>query len=359
MRNRLAWHREGAPSALFRRRCRRNVASEQDEQQDAMRLPRRQFLRIAAGAVALPAGSRLAWAQTYPARPVRIIIGFPAGNASDIIARLIAQSLSERLGQQFIVENRPGAGGSIGTEVVVRAAPDGYTLLMSVVTSNAINATYYGNLNYNFVRDIAPVASIGGGAYVMVVNPSMAAKTLPEFIAYAKANPGKINMASTGNGTPTHVFGELFKMMAGVDLLHVPYSGSFLPDLLGGQVQVVFGPIAQFVELIQAGKLRAIAVTAASGQATLPNVPTVAEFVPGYEASVRYGICAPGNTPAGIVERLNKEINAALADPKIKARLADLGVVPIPMTSAEFGRLIADETEKWGKVVRMAQIKAG
>jgi len=324
-----------------------------------MRLPRRQFLRIAAGAVALPAGSRVAWAQTYPARPVRIIIGFPAGNASDIIARLIAQSLSERLGQQFIVENRPGAGGSIGTEVVVRAAPDGYTLLMSVVTSNAINATYYANLNYNFVRDIAPVASIGGGAYVMVVNPSMAAKTLPEFIAYAKANPGKINMASTGNGTPTHVFGELFKMMAGVDLLHVPYSGSFLPDLLGGQVQVVFGPIAQFVELIQAGKLRAIAVTAASGQATLPNVPTVAEFVPGYEASVRYGICAPGNTPAGIVDKLNKEINAALADPKIKARLADLGVVPVPMTSAEFGRLIADETEKWGKVVRMAQIKAG
>src|ERR1700729_2663986 len=266
MRDRLAWRSEGAPSALFRRRCRRNVASEQDEQRDAMRLPRRQFLRIAAGAVALPAGSRVAWAQTYPARPVRIIIGFPAGNASDIIARLIAQSLSERLGQQFIVENRPGAGGSIGTEVVVRAAPDGYTLLMSVVTSNAINATYYTNLNYDFIRDIAPVASIGDGSYVMVVNPSIAAKTLPEFIAYAKANPGRLNMASTGNGTPTHVFGELFKMMAGVDLLHVPYSGSFLPDLLGGQVQVVFGPIAQFVELIQGGKLRAIAVTATTRQ---------------------------------------------------------------------------------------------
>jgi tripartite-type tricarboxylate transporter receptor subunit TctC len=324
-----------------------------------MKLLRRQVLHLAAGAVALPAVSRLAFAQSYPARPVRMVVAFPAGNASDVIARLMSQALSQRLGQQFFVENRPGAGGSIGTEVVVRAAPDGYTLLMSVVTSNAINATYYANLNYNFVRDIAPVASIGGGAYVMVVNPSMAAKTLPEFIAYAKANPGKINMASTGNGTPTHVFGELFKMMAGVDLLHVPYSGSFLPDLLGGQVQVVFGPIAQFVELIQAGKLRAIAVTAASGQATLPNVPTVAEFVPGYEASVRYGICAPGNTPAGIVDKLNKEINAALADPKIKARLADLGVVPVPMTSAEFGRLIADETEKWGKVVRMAQIKAG
>jgi tripartite-type tricarboxylate transporter receptor subunit TctC len=324
-----------------------------------MKHPRRQFLQLAAGAVALPAVSRFAWAQAYPARPVRVIVAFPAGNASDVIARLMAQSLSQRLGQQFFVENRPGAGGSLGTEVVVRAAPDGYTLLMSVVTSNAINATYYANLNYNFVRDIVPVASIGGGSYVMAVNPSIAAKTLPEFIAYAKANPGKINMASTGNGTPTHVFGELFKMMAGVDLLHVPYSGSFLPDLLGGQVQVVFGPIAQLVELIQAGKLRAIAVTSAAGQATLPGVPTVAEFVPGYEASVRYGICAPRNTPAEIIEELNKEINESLADPKMKARLADLGAVPMPMTSAEFGTFIADETEKWAKVIRMAHNKAG
>jgi tripartite-type tricarboxylate transporter receptor subunit TctC len=324
-----------------------------------MKLLRRRFLQLAAGAVALPAVSRLASAQTYPARPVRIIVAFPAGNASDVIARLIAQALSQQLGQQFFVENRPGAGGSIGTEVVVRAPPDGYTLLMSVVTSNAINATYYANLKYNFIRDIAPVASIGGGSYVMAVNPSVAAKTLPEFIAYAKANPGKINMASTGNGTPTHVFGELFKTMAGVDLLHVPYSGSFLPDLLGGQVQVVFGPIAQLVELIQAGKLRAIAVTAAAGQATLPNIPTVAEFVPGYEASVRYGIVAPRNTPAEIIDRLNKEINAALADPKMKARLADLGAVAMPMTSAEFGTFIADETEKWAKVIRMAHIKAG
>jgi tripartite-type tricarboxylate transporter receptor subunit TctC len=324
-----------------------------------MKLLRRQFLHLAAGAVALPAVSRLAWAQTYPIRPVRMIVAFPAGNASDVIARLMAQALSQRLGQQFFVENRPGAGGSLGTEVAVRAPPDGYTLLMSVVTSNAINATYYANLNYNFVRDIAPVASIGGGSYVMVVNPSIAAKTLPEFIAYAKANPGKINMASTGNGTPTHVFGELFKTMAGVDLLHVPYSGSFLPDLLGGQVQVVFGPIAQLVELIQAGKLRAIAVTSAAGQATLPNIPTVAEFVPGYEASVRYGIGAPRNTPAEIVEKLNKEVNAALADPKMKARLADLGAVAMPMTSAEFGTFIADETEKWAKVIRMAHIKAG
>ena len=324
-----------------------------------MKLLRRQFLQLAAGAVALPAASRFAWAETYPARPVRMLVAFPAGNASDVIARLMAQALSQRLGQQFFVENRPGAGGSLGTEVFVRAPPDGYTLLMSVVTSNAINATYYANLNYNFVRDIAPVASIGGGSYVMVVNPSVAVKTLPEFIAYAKANPGKINMASTGNGTPTHVFGELFKMMAGVDLLHVPYSGSFLPDLLGGQVQVVFGPPAQLGELIQAGKLRAIAVTSAAGHATLPDIPTVAEFVPGYEASVRYGICAPRNTPAEIVEKLNKEIDESLADPKMKARLADLGTVPMPMASAEFGTFIADETEKWAKVIRMAHIKAG
>jgi tripartite-type tricarboxylate transporter receptor subunit TctC len=320
---------------------------------------RREFLQLATGAVALTGVSRVASAQTYPARPVRMIVSFPAGNASDIIARLMAQFLSERLGQQFIVENRPGAGGSIGTEVMVRAPPDGYTLLMSVVTSNAINATYYANLNYNFIRDIAPIASIGGGAYVMVVNPSIAARTLPEFIAYAKANPGKLNMASTGNGTPTHVFGELFKMMAGVDLLHVPYSGSFLPDLLGGQVQVVFGPIPQFVELVQAGKLRALAVTAAAGRATLPDMPIMAEFVPGYEASVRYGIVAPRNTPTEIVDRLNKEINAALADPKMKVRLAEMGTVPMPMTPAEFGSVIAAETEKWGNVIRAAQIKAG
>jgi tripartite-type tricarboxylate transporter receptor subunit TctC len=241
----------------------------------------------------------------------------------------------------------------------VRAVPDGYTLLMSVVTSNAINATYYPNLSYNFIRDVAPVASIGGGAYVMVVNPSVPAKTLPEFIAYAKANPGKINMASTGNGTPTHVFGELFKMMAEVDLFHVPYSGSFLPDLLGGQVQVVFGPIAQFVELIQSGKLRAMAVTTATAQATLPGIPAIAEFVPGYEASVRYGIGAPKDTPAAIVDRLNKEINAGLVDPKMKARLADLGAVATPMTSAEFAKVIADETEKWGNVIRTANLKAG
>jgi tripartite-type tricarboxylate transporter receptor subunit TctC len=324
-----------------------------------MKLLRRQFLHLAAGAVALPAISRFAWAQPYPARPVRMLVGFPAGNASDIVARIMAQSLSERFGQQFVVENRPGAGGSIGTEVVVKAAPDGYTLLMSVVTTNAINAAFYENLNYNFVRDIAPVASIGAGSYVIVVNPSIPAKTVPEFITYAKANPGKINFASAGNGTPTQVFGELFKLMAGVDLLHVPYRNSFLPDLLGGQVQVVFGPISQFLELIRAGKLRALAVTTATRQATLPDIPTVDEFVSGYEASVNYGIGAPKNTPTEIIDRLNKETNAALADPKMIARLADISAVPIPMTPAAFGKLIADETEKWGKVVRAAHIEAG
>jgi tripartite-type tricarboxylate transporter receptor subunit TctC len=322
-----------------------------------MKFPRRQFLHLVAGAAALPAVSRLAWAQAYPARPVRIIVGFPAGNASDIIVRLMAQSLSERLGQQFVVENRPGAGSTIGTEVVVRAPPDGYTLLMEVMTVNAINATYYANLNYNFIRDIAPVANIVSGPFVMVVNLSVPAKTLPEFIAYAKANPGKINMASAGNGTSTHLFGELFKVMAGVDLLHVPYRGSFLPDLLGGQVQVVFGPISQFVELLRTGKLRALAVTTATRQAILPDIPTVAEFVSGYEASAWYGIGAPKNTPTEIIDRLNKEVNAALADPKMTARLAEIGVIPMPMTPAEFGKLIADETEKWGKVVRAADIK--
>ena len=322
-----------------------------------MKFPRRQFLHLAAGAAAFPGLSQLAWAQTYPVRPVRIIVGFPAGNASDIIVRLMAQSLSERLGQQFVVENRPGAGSSIATEVVVKALPDGYTLLMEVVTANAINATFYPNLNYNFIRDIAPVASIVRGPFVMVINPSVPATTLSEFIAYAKANPGKINMASAGNGTTTHLFGELFKMMAGVDLLHVPYRGSFLPDLLGGQVQVVFGPISQFVELIRTGKLRALAVTTATRQAILPDTPTVAEFVSGYEASAWYGIGAPRNTPAELIDRLNKEVNAALADPGMMARLADIGVIPMPMTPAGFGKLIADETEKWGRVVRAADIR--
>jgi tripartite-type tricarboxylate transporter receptor subunit TctC len=322
-----------------------------------MKLPRRQFLHLAAGAAALPVVSRNARAQTYPARPVHMIVGFPAGNASDIVARLVAQSLSERLGQPFVIENRPGAGGNIGTEVVAKATPDGYTILMEVVTSAAINTTFYPHLNFDFIRDIAPVASIGSGAYVMVVNPSVPARTVPEFIAYAKANPGKINMASTGNGTATHVFGALFQMMAGVDLLHVPYRGSFMADLLGGQVQVVFGPISQLVEQIRTGKLRALAVTTATRQATLPDVPTVAEFVPGYEASVWYGIGAPRNTPAEIVEKLNNGTNAALADATVKARFAELGGTTMPMTPAEFGKLIAEETEKWGKVIKSANIK--
>ena len=322
-----------------------------------MKLPRRTFLRIAGGAAALPSISRIARAQTYPSRPIRIILGFPAGNASDIVARLMAQSLSERLGQQVIVDNRPGASSNIGTEVAVRAPPDGYTLLMEVVTANVINATLYANLNFNFIRDIAPIASIGEGSYVMVVNPSIPAKTVPEFIAYAKANPGKINYASSGSGGATHVFGELFKMMAGVDLLHVPYRGSFMPDLLSGQVQVVFGPISQLIEHIRTGQLRALAVTTGKRQATLPDIPTVAEFVPGYEASVWYGIGGPKNTPTEIVEKLNKEINAALSDPTMRARFAELACTPIPMTSAEFGKLIVDETEKWGNVIRSAGIK--
>jgi tripartite-type tricarboxylate transporter receptor subunit TctC len=309
------------------------------------------------GVVTLPALSWPARADTYPSRPVRLIVGFPAGNASDIVTRLMAQSLSERLGQQFIVENRPGASGTIGTEVVVRAPPDGYTLLMTVVTGNAVNATLYPNLNFNFIRDIAPVASIGGGAYVMVVNPSVPAKTVPEFIVYAKANPGKINYASSGTGGPTHVFGELFKIMAGVDLLHVPYRGSFMPDLLGGQVQAVFGPISMFTEYIRSSKLRALAVTTATRQAVLPDIPTVAEFVPGYEASVWYGIGAPKNIPTDIVEKLNKEINAALADASLKARFAELACTPVSMTPIEFGKLIGDETEKWAKVIKSANIK--
>jgi tripartite-type tricarboxylate transporter receptor subunit TctC len=317
---------------------------------------RRQFLHLVAGASALPGLPRVARAQTYPTQSVRLIVGFPAGNASDILARLIAQSLSERLGQQFVVENRPGAGGNVGTEIVVRALPDGYTLLL-VLSSNAYSATLYANLNFNFIRDIAPVASIVDAPYAMVVNPSVPAKTVPDFIAYAKANPGKLNMASAGIGGATHVFGELFMMMAGVNLLHVPYRGNFIPDLLGGQVQVVFAPITHLIEYIRTGKLRALAVTSATRSAALPDIPTMGEFVPGYAASGWYGIGAPKNTPTEIIDRLNKEINAALADPKIKARLDDLGAVPMSMTPAEFGKFIASETDKWGKVIRAANIK--
>jgi tripartite-type tricarboxylate transporter receptor subunit TctC len=321
-----------------------------------MKLPRRNFLHLAAGAAALSAVSRIARAQSYPTRPVRIVVGYPAGNAPDIIARLIGQWLSERLGQQFVIENRPGFGGNIGTEVVVKAPPDGYTLLLPVST-HAVNATLYANLNFNFIRDIAPVASVADAPFVMVVAPSFPAKTVPEFVAYAKANPSKINMASPGNGTAPHIFGELFMSMTGVHLVHVPYRGAYMSDLLAGQIQVVFGPIAQSVELIRTGKLRALAVTTAKRLEALPDVPSVGEFVPGYEASGWYGVGAPKNTPAEIVEKLNEATNVALADPKLKARLADLGVRPRPMTPTEFGKFTADETEKWGKVIRAANIK--
>lgn len=321
-----------------------------------MKLPRREFLHLAASAAALPAVSRIANADTYPSRPVRIIVGFPAGNASDTIARLAAQSLSERLGQSFIIENRPGAGGNIGTEVVVKAPSDGYTLL-NFGQSVSINATLYDKLNFNFMRDIAPVASICSVPNVVVVNPSLPAKTIPEFIAYAKANPGKINMASAGNGSASHVAGELFKMMTSIDLVHVPYRGSFLPDLLAGQVQVVFGPIPVAIAHIRTGKLRALAVTSAARSEALPDIPAVAEFVPGYEASGWYGIGAPEKTPTEIIDRLNTEIIAGLADPRIMARLSDLGAVPMPMMSDEFGKFIAAATEKWGKVIRAANIK--
>jgi tripartite-type tricarboxylate transporter receptor subunit TctC len=324
-----------------------------------MKLPRRQFLHLAAGAAALPAASRIARAQTYPTRPVHLICGFAAGGPNDIVSRLISQWLSERLGQQFIVDNRTGAAGNIGTEAVVRAPPDGYTLLL-VSSANAVNATLYGNLSYNFIRDIAPVAGLVRVPNAMVVNLSVPAKTVPEFIAYAKANAGKINMATSGVGSTTHISGELFKEMAGVDLVAVAYRGGgpALIDLLGGQMQVMFEPTVSTIAHIRAGELRALAVTTATRSELLPDVPSVGEFLPGYEASQWYGIGAPKNTPAEVVAKLNQEINAALADPKMKARLADLGGVPTPMTPAEFAKLIADETEKWGKVVRAANIKA-
>jgi tripartite-type tricarboxylate transporter receptor subunit TctC len=325
-----------------------------------MKLPhRRQFLHLAAGAAALPSVSRIAWAQTYPIRPVRIIVGSAAGGGNDIIARLVGQWLSEHLGQQFVVENRPGAGSNIGTEAVVRAPADGYTLLL-VSASNAINATLYEKLTFNFVQDIAPVAGVMRTPLVIVVHPLVPAKTVPEFIAYAKANPGKINMGSGGNGTPSHASGELFKMMAGVDLVHVPYRGlsPALTDLLGGQVQVMFGGTTASIPYTGTGKLRALAVTTTARSELMPGVPTVADVVPGYEASQWYGIGAPKNTPTEIIDRLNKEINASLGDPKMKAQLADLGGVALPGSPAEFEKLIADETEKWGKVVKFAGIKA-
>jgi tripartite-type tricarboxylate transporter receptor subunit TctC len=323
-----------------------------------MKFPRRRFLQLAAGVAALPAVSRFAWAQTYPSRPVRIIVGFPAGGSGDILTRLMGQWLSDRLGQQFIIENRPGAGSNIAAEAVVKAAPDGYTLYLSS-SPNAISATLYDNLNFNFIRDIAPVASISISPLVMEVNPSVPAKTVPEFVAYAKANSGKLNMASNGNGTTSHLAGELFKMMTGVNMLHVPYRGAApaLTDLIGGQVQVMFDIMASSIEHIRAGKLRALAVTTATRSEALPDVPTVGDFLLGYEANLWSGFGAPKNTPAEIVVKLNKEINAGLADPRMKARLADLGATVLALSPADFGKLIADDTEKWGKVIRAANIK--
>ena len=323
-----------------------------------MKLPRRNFLHLAAGAAALPAVSRMARAQAYPSRPVRIIVPFAAAGAFDIMARLIGQWLSERLGQPFVIENRPGAGTNIGTETVVKAPPDGYTLLLAG-TPNAINATLYEKLNFNFIRDIASVAGISRAPLVMAVHPSVPAKTVPEFIAYAKANPGKISMASAGIGAPSHVSGELFKMMAGVNLVHVPYRGAgpALVDLLAGQVQVGFPSMPSSIEYVRAGKLRALAVTSATRSDALPDIPTVGEFLPGYEASASYGIGAPKGTPVEIIDMLNKEINAALGDPKMKARLADLGGTPLLGSAADFGKLIAEETEKWAKVIKFAGIK--
>src|SRR5262245_2559851 len=323
-----------------------------------MKLPRRTFLHLAAGAAALPALSRIAGAQVYPSRPVRLIVPAPAGGGYDLTARLISQVLSERLGAPFIVDNRPGGGGNIGTEAVVRASPDGYTLLL-VAAANAINATLYETLNFNFIPDIAHVATIAGAPNVMVVHPSVSARTVPEFIAHAKANAGKLNMASAGNGTTPHLAGELFKMLTGVDMVHVPYRGGgpALTDLLGGQVQVYFGPMPPSIEHIRSGKLRALGVTSARRSQALPDIPSVSDFVPGYEASQWYGIGVPKNTPSEVIDKLNKEINAGLGDLKMKARLADLGGTPLVGSPADFSRLIAEDTEKWAKVIKFAGIK--
>jgi tripartite-type tricarboxylate transporter receptor subunit TctC len=319
------------------------------------RFARREFLGLAAGAASFPAISRIATAQTYPSRPVRIVVGVPAGASPDIQARLIGQWLSERLGQAFVIENRPT---NIAAETVVRATADGYTLLQ-VAVANAWNASLYSNLNFNFVRDIAPIASIGRNPGVMEVNPEVPAKTVPEFIAYAKANPGKINMVSSGTGGVGHIYGELFKMMAGIDILHVPYRGApqALTDLISGRVHVMFDSVASSIEHIRMGRLRALAVTTANRLETLPHLPTIGEFVAGYEASAWTGLGAPKNTPADIIERLNVEVNAALADPRIKARLTDLGASVLVGSTGDFAKLIAEETEKWGRLIRAANLK--
>jgi tripartite-type tricarboxylate transporter receptor subunit TctC len=323
-----------------------------------MKLPRRNFLHLAAGAAALPAVSRTAWTQSYPSRPVRLVVGFPPGGVADLYARLIGQWLSERLGQPFIIENRAGAGSNLATEAVVRAPPDGYTLLQATA-ANAWNATLYDNLNFNFIHDIVPVASIYRAPAVLLVHPSFPAKSVPALIVYAKANPGKINMASGGVGSAAHVYGELFKMMAGVDMLHVPYRGGgpALADLLAGQVPLMFDTLATAIEHIRAGKLLALAVTSAMRSEVLPDIPTVGDFVPGYEGTGWQGVGAPRNTPAEIIDKLNKEINAGLADPRMKARIADLGGTVFASSPADFGTFIAEYTEKWAKVIKFAGAK--
>ena len=323
-----------------------------------MKLPRRQFLKLSVGAFAVPAVSGIARAQTYPTRPVRVIVGYAAGGASDIAARLIGQRLYVRLGQSFVIENRPGAASNLATETVVHAPPDGHTLLL-VSASNAINATLYDKLNYNFIRDIAPVGSITRGPLVMLVNQSFPATTAAEFIAYAKANPGQINMASAGVGSPQHLAGELFSAMAGIKMLHVPYRGAppALTDLIGGQVQVYFGSTSGAISYVRSGQLRALAVTSAARSEALPDTPAVNEFVPGYEATTWYGFGAPKGTSAAIIEKLNAEINAALGDATIKSRMAELGGTALPGSPAEFAKLIADETERWGKAVKFSGVK--
>jgi tripartite-type tricarboxylate transporter receptor subunit TctC len=324
-----------------------------------MNLQRREFLRLTVGAAAIQALAAVAMAQSYPTRPVHVIVGFPPGGAADTLARLLGQWLSERLGQPFIIENRPGAAGNIATEAAVKSPADGYTLLL-VVANNAVNATLYDKLNFNFIRDIAPVASVARVPGSLDVNPSVPVRTVPEFIAYAKANPGKLNMGSSGVGSPQHVSGELFKMMTGVDLVHVPYRGGALAvaDLLAGQVQVVFDVLPESVGHIRAGKLRSLAVTTATRSEALPEVPTISDFVPGFETSAWFGIGAPRNTPIAIIDKLNIEINAALADPKLEARFADLGATVAPGSSSDFGKLVIDETEKWAKVIKFSGLKA-
>jgi tripartite-type tricarboxylate transporter receptor subunit TctC len=323
-----------------------------------MKLPRRKFLHLLAGTAAFPAVTRIARAQAYPTRPMRWIVPFPPGGAADITARIVGQWLSERLGQQFIIENRPGAGTNIGTEAVAKASPDGYTLLL-VSVANTVNATLYEKLNFNFIRDIAPIAGLIRGPLVFELHPSVPAATIPEFIAYAKANPGKINMASAGNGTPGHLAGEMFKLSTGIDMIHVPYRGTgpAMNDLLPGRVQVMFDNLPTSLEHIKAGKVRPLAVTTATRSQMMPDLPTMNEFVPGYEVSSWFGIGAPKNVPVEIVDKLNNEVIAVLADPKMKARIAELSSAPLPMTPADFGKLIGSETEKWGKVIRAANIK--